>query len=90
LQFGVSNSSSPEKNQFALDEFLAPFTVLAYDQMAACEFGHLKSILRKQGEPIGPYDLLIASQARTNNLVLVSNNLREFSKVPGLETDNWI
>ena len=90
LQFGVTNSSKPEKNQLALTEFLAPLEVLDFPSAAAVTFGEIRSRLKRSGTPIGSYDLLIAAHALEQGLTLVTNNLKEFKRVPGLELENWM
>ena len=90
LQFGVTNSSKPDKNQLALTEFLAPLEVLDFPSAAAVTFGEVRSRLKRAGTPIGSYDLLIAAHALEQGLTLVTNNLKEFKRVPGLELENWM
>ena len=90
LQFGVTNSSKPEKNQLALTEFLAPLEVLDFPSAAAVTFGEVRLRLKRAGTPIGSYDLLIAAHALEQGLTLVTNNLKEFKRVPGLELENWM
>ncbi len=90
LQFGVTNSSKPEENQLALTEFLAPLEVLDFPSAAAITFGEIRSRLKRAGTPIGSYDLLIAAHALEQGLTLVTNNLKEFKRVPGLELENWM
>jgi tRNA(fMet)-specific endonuclease VapC len=64
--------------------------VLPYDDKAAWQYGNIRAVLEKQGQPIGLNDLHIAAHARSNALTLVTNNLREFKRVPGLLLENWI
>ena len=90
LQFGVTNSSKPDKNQLALTEFLAPLEVLDFPSAAAITFGEIRSRLKRVGTPIGSYDLLIAAHALEQGLTLVTNNLKEFKRVPGLALENWM
>ena len=90
LQYGVTNSSKPEDNQLALTEFLAPLEVLDFPSAAAVTFGEIRSRLKRAGTPIGSYDLLIAAHALEQGLTLVTNNLKEFKRVPGLELENWM
>ncbi|MBX2965046.1 MAG: type II toxin-antitoxin system VapC family toxin [Cyclobacteriaceae bacterium] len=90
LEYGVRKSSFPDKNQSALNEFLAPFSLLAFDRRATTEYRIIHSELEKKGTPIGPLDTLIAAHAKNLNLTLVTNNEREFSKVNGLQIENWI
>lgn len=89
LEFGVSNSQFPDKNRLALIEFLSPFDYLNYDDEDAIEYGRLKTHLRRSGSIIGPIDLLLASQALAKNLIMVTNNVKEFTRVPGLTVQDW-
>ena len=89
LQFGVSNSANPEKNQFALTEFLGPLDVLDFPSGAALPYGEIRAHLQRMGTPIGSYDLLLAAHALYLNLIMVTNNTKEFTRVPGLKVENW-
>ncbi len=89
LAFGVSKSQSPQKNRTALELFLTPFQVLAYTAEAAFNYGEIRSELERKGTPIGAMDLMIAAHAKATGATLVSNNLKEFRRVSGLETENW-
>jgi len=90
LQFGVSNSSQPEKNQRALTEFLGPLEILDFPATAAVVYGEIRTRLQRAGTPIGNYDLLLAAHALHRDLTLVTNNIREFARVPDLRTENWV
>lgn len=90
LQFGVEKSSDPARNQDALDLMLRPLDVHAFDRNASVRYGRLRAYLERNGHPIGGMDLLIAAHALQLGAVLVTNNAREFSRVPGLKTENWI
>jgi len=90
LQCGVSNSSRPEKNRRALTEFLAPLEVLDFPAAAAAVCGEIRARLQQPGKPIGSCDLLLAAHALHANLTLVTNNIREFARVPDLRTENWV
>ena len=85
----MKHSSNPAKNEQALLRFLAPLSILPFGPGAASEYGEIRTHLQSQGTPIGPMDLLIAAHARAEGLVLVTNNVREFERVPGLELENW-
>jgi tRNA(fMet)-specific endonuclease VapC len=89
MQFGVYSSQHIEKNRIALIEFLAPFEILDFNDDDAEEFGKLRSDLKLRGKLIGPYDMLIAAQALARDLILVTNNTDEFSRVPGLKVEDW-
>jgi len=88
LYWGVRKSGSA-RNLTALEKFLAPLTLVDYDLAAARAYGELRVALERKGVPIGPLDMQIAAHALALDLVLVSNNLREFKRVPGLKFDNW-
>ncbi|MEQ1930488.1 MAG: tRNA(fMet)-specific endonuclease VapC [Parvularculaceae bacterium] len=90
LYYGAEYSSDPHRARRGLDEFAAPLTLLDYDRDAAAHTGEIRAHLRRKGTPIGPYDSMIAGHARSKGLALVTNNLAEFSRVPGLQCENWI
>jgi tRNA(fMet)-specific endonuclease VapC len=89
LAFGVDKSGSV-RNRQALDKFLAPLEILPFDEAAMRRYGPLRSQLERQGQPIGALDLLIAGHALALDVTLVTNNLREFKRVPGLRLENWV
>ncbi len=88
LFFGVARTAS-ERNLDALRRFLSALEIAPFDAAAAEISGSLRSWLASQGTPIGPYDTLIAAHAQTLGVTLVTNNLREFERVPGLRIQNW-
>jgi len=90
LQYGVEKSSSKRFNQGILDDFLLRLTVLSWDEDAAMQYGKTRVFLEKKGLPIGNMDLLIAAHALSQKYILVSNNLGEFERVPGLRHENWV
>lgn len=90
LAYGAENSAEPERNREGLDDFAAPMAILDYDRDAAAHTGEIRAFLRRKGTPIGPYDAMIAGHARAKGLALVTNNLSEFLRVPGLQCENWI
>jgi tRNA(fMet)-specific endonuclease VapC len=89
LQFGIYNSQNIEKNRISLTEFLAPFTIIDFDDNDAETFGKIRSRLKKQGKLIGPYDMLIAAKAITKNMILVTNNTEEFNRISELRIEDW-
>ncbi len=89
LYWGVFKSGSI-RNRTTLEKFLSPLSVLDYDLAAAQHYGELRAFLEKQGTPIGPLDQQIAAHALALGITLVSNNVREFEKVPGLRLENWV
>ena len=90
LEHGVVKSGRSEENRIALLEFLSPFRILDFGQMAAYKYGIIRSTLEKEGRLIGPMDLLIAAHAVSESVVLVTNNEREFGRVPNLLVENWV
>ena len=90
LLYGVSKSSRPEQNQIALTQFLAPLEILSYDDQAAQFYGDLRAHLEKKGTPIGSLDMLIAAHALAVPCALVTNNEKEFNRVPNLKVANWL
>lgn len=89
LEFGVSKSAFPERNREALRMFTLPLEIVAFDEAAAESYGRVRAALELAGTPIGPLDTLIAAQALALNAVAVTNNSREFKKVPGLAVEDW-
>jgi tRNA(fMet)-specific endonuclease VapC len=89
LQYGVQKSSRPTLNQPALDQFLLPLNIIPFDEQDAIVYGHIRARLEAQGLPIGALDTLIAAQALQYNLILVTNNVREFARVAGLTVEDW-
>ena len=90
LEFGVQKSQFPERNQQALAQFLLPLTIVDFNRAAAMLYGDLRATLEKQGTPIGSLDTLIAAHALSLQVTLITNNLKEFSRVPNLRLDNWV
>lgn len=89
LQYGVRKSQQIEKNQQALEQFLLPFVIADFDDQAATSYGIIRAALEINGTPIGALDTLIAAQALSLGITLVTNNTSEFAKVPGLAIANW-
>lgn len=89
LIYGVSKSSNPEQNRMALTQFIAPLEILPYDDEASQYYGDLRVHLEKQGTPIGALDMLIAAHALSVDCTLVTNNEKEFIRVPELKIVNW-
>ncbi len=89
LEYGMKHSSNPVKNEQSLLKFLLPLSILPFGQAAASAYGEIRAYLQRKGTPIGPLDMLIAAHARAENMILVTNNVREFERVPGLELKNW-
>ena len=90
LRFGAAASARREGNRLALEAFLdAGVEVLAFDRDDAAEAGAIRADLRALGKPIGPYDILVAAQARRRGATLITSNVREFERVPGLQVTDW-
>ena len=89
LEYGMKHSSNPAKNEQALLRFLTPLSILPFGPAAASEYGEIRAYLQSQGTPIGPLDMLIAGHAKAEKIILVTNNVREFERVPGLKLENW-
>lgn len=90
MQYGADKSSKPVQNQEALEQFLLPLEILDFDALAAVEYGKIRSDLERKGTPIGSLDMLIAAHAKSINAVVVTNNTKEFSRVSGLNIENWV
>ncbi len=90
LSYGVSKSSKPKQNQMALAQFIAPLEILPYGDDAAQYYGILRTHLEKQGAPIGSLDMLIAAHALSTDCTLVTNNEKEFVRIPKLKIENWV
>jgi tRNA(fMet)-specific endonuclease VapC len=87
--YGAERSAQVSRNLEDIEGLAARMDVLPFDYQAATHFGQVRAELMKTGKPIGPYDLMIAGHARSLGLVLVTNNMREFKRVPGLRVENW-
>ena len=90
LRFGALKSASPERNGLAAEAFLQPFTILPFGRECVPTYASLRLQLDGAGTRIGALDQLIAAQAVTFRLVVVTNNVREFRRVPGLRVENWL
>ncbi len=89
LFYGAMKSKNPEKNLANQHRFLDRFISLPFDDNASKVYGQIRARLEKMGTPIGPNDLFIAAIALTNNITLVTNNIREFGRVEGLTIEDW-
>lgn len=89
LAYGAAKSQTPERSAEKQQQFLEPYATLPFDNAAAGIFGQLRAYLEKQGTPIGPYDMQIAAIALAHDLILVTYNLKEFSRVPDLKIEDW-
>lgn len=90
LEHGAAKSSRPEQNREALLAFVSPFEIVPFDDNASLHYGQIRAELESSGRVIGAMDMLIAAHARSLSLTLVTNNVREFERVPGLDIENWV
>jgi tRNA(fMet)-specific endonuclease VapC len=90
LKYGVQKSKQSSRNARALEKFLVPLSISEFDYKAANAYRKVRAELETQGTPIGPLDTLIAAHALSLNLTLITNNVREFSRVSGLKVTNWV
>ena len=89
LAHGIEKSANKEKNAIALINLLYFLKVIPFSDSAAYEYGKICAYLQKRGTPIGTMDMLIAAHAKANSLTIVTNNMREFARVPDLNVVNW-
>lgn len=90
LMYGVEVSSQSQRNLANVEGFIARLDVLDYDAVAAAHTAQIRAELTKAGTQIGPYDQMIAGHARSRGLVVVTNNTKEFERVGGLRTEDWM
>ena len=90
LEYGASKSTVPARNREALEQFVSPLEVAAFDRPATLTYGRMRALFEKKGRPIGSMDMLIAAHALSLGARLVTNNVEEFQRVPGLRVENWV
>ncbi|BBD55312.1 tRNA(fMet)-specific endonuclease VapC [Planktothrix agardhii] len=90
LEYGAAKSQNPSRNRQTLAIFCAPFEIVGLNPEDARIFGNIRADLEKRGQPIGSYDLLIAAQALSRGLTVVTNNVKEFSRINNLGVENWV
>ena len=90
LEYGAYKSQQTDRNRVAFNQFLMPLEIVPFDERATQNYGQLRSQLERQGIVIGSMDMLIASQALSLGLILVTNNVKEFSRIPDLVVENWV
>ena len=90
LEYGVQKSRYPKRSKDALAKFVAPLAIVNLNRSSVTESAAIRAQLEKEGRPIGPYDMLIAGLARSLQLILVTNNTKEFERVEGLVLENWV
>ena len=89
LRTGAAKSSNADKTRRRVENFLRPLSILEFTYEDAASYAQIRARLERAGTPIGPLDTLIAAQAVLRKLTLVTNNQREFSRIPGLRVENW-
>ena len=90
LHYGVCKSRHIKHNLKRLEEFLIPFEILPYDENASRCYGRIRSQLENQGNVIGPLDMLIAAHALSKDLILITNNEKEFKRIQAVKIENWV
>jgi tRNA(fMet)-specific endonuclease VapC len=90
LHYGAEKSARRAANLISLEHFVARLDVLAFDAKAAMHYGQLRAELQRAGTPCGPHYMQIGGHARSEGLIVVTNNTREFSRMPGVRTENWV
>jgi len=90
LEYGIENSLYKEQNKIALIEFLTIINIKYFDETAAQEYGVVRKELKSRNNVIGPLDILIGSHAKSLNMTLVTNNIKEFEKIKDLKIENWV
>lgn len=89
LRYGADKSAHPRRNHRMLDTLTDEIACQAFDGAAAAYYGRVRTALERRGRPIGPNDMLIAAHALALGLVLVTDNVREFGRIDGLDLENW-
>lgn len=90
LEYGVSKSRDRDRNRQALVHFVSAFDIIEFNDNDAEVYGVIRADLEKKGRIIGPYDMQIAAQSISRDLILVTNNTSEFSRIPNIKLENWV
>lgn len=90
LEYGAEKSNWGEKTRHKLAMFLSPFNILPFNSDDAVTAGRIRGYLERRGTPIGPYDIQIAAQGVSRGITVITHNIDEFSRVPGLRLEDWI
>ena len=90
LLYGAEKSERPAENRHAVDRFIAQLEVLPFSDAAASHYGQIRAELVRLGRPAGIHDIQIGAHARSEGLTVVTNNVREFARMPGLRVENWV
>jgi tRNA(fMet)-specific endonuclease VapC len=90
LHYGAEKSARRVDNLAAIEHFVARLDVLPFEAKAAVHYGQVRAELERAGTPCGPHDMQIGAHARSEGLIVVTNNMREFSRMPGVRVENWV
>jgi len=90
LHYGAEKSARRAENLMAIEHFVARLEVLPFAERAAVHYGQVRAELERAGTPCGPHDMQIGAHARSEGLIVVTNNMREFARMPGLRVENWL
>jgi tRNA(fMet)-specific endonuclease VapC len=90
LYYGAEKSARRADNLIAVEHFVARLDVLPFDAKAAAHYGQVRAELERAGTPCGPHDMQIGGHARSQGLIIVTNNMREFSRMKGIRVENWV
>jgi tRNA(fMet)-specific endonuclease VapC len=90
LHYGAEKSARPSENLSAIENFVARLEVLHFGDKAAAHYGQVRAELERLGTPCGPHDMQIGAHARSEGLIVVTNNMKEFVRMPGLRVENWV
>lgn len=90
LHYGAEKSARRELNLMAIEQFVARLDVLAFGNKAAAHYGQVRAELERAGTPCGPHDMQIGAHARSEGLIIVTNNRKEFDRMSGLRVENWL
>ena len=90
LEYGAAKSRWGEKTRQKLAMFLAPFSILSFNARDAAAAGTIRAYLEQKGTPVGPYDVQIAAQGLSRNLIVVTHNTGEFSRIPNIRLEDWV
>lgn len=90
LHYGAEKSAHRADKLIAIEHFVARLDVLPFAEKAAAHYGQVRAELERAGRPSGPHDMQIGGHARSEGLIVVTNNMREFARMPGVRAENWV
>jgi tRNA(fMet)-specific endonuclease VapC len=90
MHYGAEKSARRADNLTAIEHFVARLDILPFEAKAAMHYGQVRAELERAGTPCGPHDMQIGGHARSEGLIVVTNNLREFNRMPGVRVENWV